>query len=389
MRQVAAVGVGMTKFGVSDKTSVEMFAQAALEAIDDAKIKTKDIQALFLGNVLGDFEEGQATMAPFAASYIGLPHIPAIRFEGACASGAIAIRDAIMWVASGYYDIVIAGGTERCSTMGTSFATRVFSMGSDSYYEWPMGITFPGLFALVAHLYSSKYNIPLARLKEQMAQVAVKNHTFGFKNPLAHFPKKIKVEDVLNSMMVADPLQLYDCCPFSDGAAAVIFASHDIAKKLTDKPVNVIGFGQGSNGSVTHQKDITVIAAREKSSREAYAMARITPEHIDICELHDCFTIAEIVATEALGFFPYGQGSRAVEKGLTGSKGKVVVNPSGGLKSKGHPIGATGAAQAYEIVKQLRGECGERQVDGAAIGMTDTLGGDLGTVCNIIYQKGW
>jgi acetyl-CoA C-acetyltransferase/acetyl-CoA acyltransferase len=389
MRQVAAVGVGMTKFGVSDKTSVEMFAQAALEAIDDAKIKTKDIQSLFLGNVFGGFEEGQAVMAPFSAAYIGLPHIPATRFEGACASGAIAVRDAIMWVASGYYDVVIAGGTERCSTMGTSFATRVFGMGSDSHYEWPMGITFPGVFALIAHLYSSKYNIPLPTLKEQMARVAVKNHDFGSRNPLGHLPKKINIEDVLNSMMIADPLQLYDCCPFSDGAAAIVIASYDTAKKITDKPVKVIGFGLGSNGSITHQKDITVIEAREKSAKEAYAMAGITPDDIDICELHDCFTIAEIVATEALGFFPYGEGSKAVEKGLTGPEGKVVVNPSGGLKSKGHPIGATGAAQAYEIVKQLRGECGERQIDGATTGMTDTLGGDLCTVCNIIYQKGW
>lgn len=389
MREVAAIGVGMTKFGVSEKTCVEMFSEAAVEAVHDANIKLQDIQALFLGNVFGAFEEGQAVMAPFAASNIGLPHIPATRFEGACASGAIAIRDAIMWVASGYYDIVIAGGTERCTTMGTSFATRVFGMGSDSYYEWSTGITFPGVFGLIAHLYASKYGIPLAKLNEQMAHVAVKNHRFGFKNPLAHFRKTIGLEDVLSSVMIADPLKLYDCCPFSDGAAAVVFAERGLARKLTAKPVNVLGFGQNSNGSLGHQKDITVIKARERSAQEAYRMAGVSPDDIDICELHDCFTIAEIVATEALGFFPYGEGSRAVAEGKTDIGGKVVVNPSGGLKSKGHPIGATGAAQTYEIVKQLREECGDRQIDGAKTGMTDTLGGDLCTVCNIIYQKGW
>lgn len=389
MREVAVIGVGMTKFGVSENNCVEMFAEAAIEAVTDAQIKLRDIQALFLGNVFGEFEEGQVVLAPFAASHIGLPHIPATRFEGACASGAIAIRDAVMWVASGYHDLVLAGGTERCTKMATPYATRVFGMASDSYYEWPMGITFPGVFALLAHLYASKYQIPLPYLKEQMARVAVKNHSFGSRNPKAHFPKEIKIEDVLQSMMIADPLQLYDCCPFSDGAAALIIAPYELAKKLTSKPVKVVGFGQSSSGSLLHQKDITVIKSRERSASQAYAMAGITPDDIDIVELHDCFTIAEIVATEALGFFPYGEGGRAVEKGLTGPSGKVVVNPSGGLKSKGHPIGATGAAQAYEIVKQLRGESGERQIESARIGMTDTLGGDLCTVCNLIYQKGW
>lgn len=389
MREVAVIGVGMTKFGVSDKTCVEMFAEAAFEAASDANMNLKDVQALFLGNVFGDFEEGQVVMAPFAASYIGLPHIPATRFEGACASGAIAIRDAAMWVASGCYDFVLAGGTERCAAMGTPLATRVFGMASDSYYEWPMGITFPGVFALLAHLYASKYRVPLPRLKDQMARVAVKNHGFGYHNPKAHFPKKITIEDVQKSMIIADPLQLYDCCAFSDGAAAVILAPYELARKFTDKPVKVTGLGQSSNGSLLHQKDITVIKARERSAKQAYAMAGITPRDIDVCELHDCFTIAEIVATEALGFFPYGEGGLAAEEGLTGPGGNVVINPSGGLKSKGHPIGATGAAQAYEIVKQLRGECGERQIEGAKIGMTDTLGGDLCTVCNIVYQRGW
>lgn len=386
MRKVAVAGVGMTKFGVSEKSQVEMFAEAAMEAIITSSLKPKDIQALFVGNVLGDFEEGQMNIAPFCAAEIGLgPAVPATRVEGACASASVAIREAFIWVASGFYDIVLVGGTERAMAMGTPLATRTFAMGTDSRYEEFAGITFPGAFAMVARLYSVKYGIPLEKLKERMALVAVKNHKNGVKNPLAQFRKEITVETVLNSAMVADPLQLFDCCPFSDGAAALVLTTEEIAKKLVEKPVYILGVGQGSNGPLCRQKDVTRIRAREEAAQQAYKMAGLTPKDIDVCELHDCFTIAEIVASEGLGFFDFGKGSEAVEKGETQIGGRIPINPSGGLKAKGHPIGATGAAQAYEIVKQLRGECGERQVEGAKIGMTDTLGGDLATVVNIIY----
>ncbi len=386
MRKVAVAGVGMTKFGLSEKSQVEMFAEAAMEAITTSNLKPKDIQAVFVGNVLGDFEEGQMNIAPFCAAEIGLdPSVPATRVEGACASASVAIREAFIWVASGFYDIVLVGGTERAMAMGTPLATRTFAMGTDSRYEEFAGITFPGAFAMVAHLYSVKYGIPLAKLKERMALVAVKNHKNGAKNPLAQFQKEITVETVLNSPMIADPLQLFDCCPFSDGAAALVLTTEEIAKKLVAKPVYILGIGQGSNGPLCRQKDVTRIRAREAAARQAYKMAGLTPQDIDVCELHDCFTIAEIVASEGLGFFDFGKGSEAVEKGETQIGGRIPINPSGGLKAKGHPIGATGAAQAYEIVKQLRGECGERQVEGAKIGMTDTLGGDLATIVNIIY----
>ncbi|SFQ95417.1 thiolase domain-containing protein [Desulfoscipio geothermicus] len=386
MRRVAVVGVGMTKFGSSDKSQVEMFSDAAMEAINESNIRAKDIQALFLGNGLGDFEEGQMNMAPMCAAELGMPmDAPATRVEGACASASVAIRDAFMWVASGFYDIVLAGGTERATAMGTPLATRTFAMGSDSKYEGFNGITFPGAFAMVARLYANKYGISLEKLKERMAMVAVKNHKNGVKNPLAQFQKEITVETVLNSFIVADPLQLFDCCPFSDGAAAIVLASEEVAKRLTDKPVYILGVGQASNGPLYRQKDITRIRAREAAAAQAYKMAGLTPADIDVCELHDCFTIAEIVASEGLGFFAFGKGSEAVEKGETAIGGRIPINPSGGLKAKGHPIGATGAAQAYEIVKQLRGECGDRQVKGARVGMTDTLGGDFATVVNIIY----
>jgi len=415
MREVAIVGVGMTKFGASEKTNIEMFSEAAMDAIAESNLKPKDIQALFLGNVLGGFEEGQVGMAAFAAADIGTPNIPATRYEGICASGALAIRDAFIWVASGFYDIVLAGGTERATVMGTPYATRTFAMGSDSRYECPTGISFPGVFAMMAHLYAKKYGIPLEKLKEQMAMVAIKNHQNGARNPKAHMRSTIK--DIMKSRIakakekgqpvptwsdemeflrdpgpnpvIAQPLQLFDCCPFSDGAAAVIVTSLEKAKNLTSKPVLIAGTGQGSAGPLPNQKDITRIKARELSAKRAYDMAGLGPQDMDLCEIHDCFTIAEIVASECLGFFDFGRGSKAVEKGETKIGGKIPINPSGGLKSKGHPIGATGAAQVYEIVKQLRGECGERQVEGARVGITDTLGGDLVTVCNIILKRGW
>lgn len=386
MRRVAVVGVGMTKFGLLEKSLVEMFAEAAMQAIEFSSIKPQDVQALFVGNVLGDFEEGQINLAPMCAAEIGLPPgTPSTRFEGACASGSVAVRDAFMWVASGFYDIILVGGTERAMAMGTPLATRTFAMGSDSRYEEFAGITFPGVFGMIARLYSQQYGIPLDKLKEYMAMVAVKNHKNGALNPLAQFQKEITVETVLNSAMIADPLQLFDCCPFSDGAAAMVLAAEDVAKKLTPKPVYILGTGQGSAGSIFRQKNLTQMPARLAAAKQAYSMAGLEPTDIDVCELHDCFTIAEIVATECLGFFDFGAGAEAVAKGETAIGGRIPINPSGGLKAKGHPIGTTGVAQGYEIVKQLRGECGSRQVEGAKIGMTDTLGGDAGTIVEIIY----
>ncbi len=386
MRKVAVMGVGMTKFGPTEKSQVELFAEAAMEAINTSNIKSKDVQALFLGNGLGDFEEGQLNLAGFCANELGLPpETTAMRFEGACASASIAIRNAFLLVASGAYDIVIAGGTERAFSMGTSLATRTFAMGTDSKYEEFSGLTFPGVFAMLAHLYADKYNVPLPKLKERMAMVAVKNHKNGAKNPLAQFQKEITVETVLKGFVVADPLQLFDCCPFSDGAAAVIVTTDEIAKKHVEKPVYILGAGQGSAGSLCRQKDYTIMPSRIVSAKQAYKMAGVEPKDIGVAEVHDCFTIAEIVLLENLGLFEFGTASEAVEKGETEIGGKIAINPSGGLKAKGHPVGATGAAQVYEIVKQLRGECGARQVENAKIGMTDTLGGDAGSIVNLIF----
>jgi acetyl-CoA C-acetyltransferase len=390
MREVAVVGVGMTKFGSSEKTQVELFAEAAMEAINESNLELKDIQAVNVGNTDGNIEEGQSVIAPMCAADIGLSGTPATRFEGACASGTIAIRDAFIWIASGFYDIILAGGTERQRVLSTSLATRVMGMGVHSRYETPTGLSFPGIFAMMAHLYASKYGIPLPELKEAMARVSFKAHKHGCINPKAQFyGKKVTMEMIYDSAMVASPIQIYDCCPISDGAAAVVVTSADIARKLTDKPVLIVGTGQGSSGAVCTQKDITRIPARELSAKRAYDMAGLKPEDIDVCELHDCFTIAEIVASEGLGFFEPGQGYKAALNGDTDIGGKIAINPSGGIKAKGHPVGATGAAQVYEIVKQLRGECGPRQVEGAKIGMTDTMGGSFAAISHLILKRGW
>jgi acetyl-CoA C-acetyltransferase len=390
MREVAVIGVGMTKFGRHEvKSQLELFGEAAMDAINASNLKPRDIEALFLGNANGDINEGITIEGSHAAAEIGLNHVPAIRMEGACASGTIAIINAFMLIAAGCADIVMAAGCERNTVTPTPDATRLMNTGAHHRYEGGTGITFPGLFAMMAHRYSYKYNIPLPQLKEYMAMVSIKNHKNGAKNPKAQFQKEITREQVFASAMIATPLQMYDCCPITDGAAAMILAPKDIARKLTDKPVLIAGFGQASSGGLITQKDYTRPVAREMSVQKAYQMAGLTPRDINVVELHDCFTIAEIVATEGLGFFDFGKGCYAVERGETQIGGRLPVNPSGGLKAKGHPVGATGVAQGYEICNQLRGNCGPRQVEGARIGLTDTLGGPFASVANVIYKRGW
>lgn len=380
MRRVAVIGTGHSKFCFnSPKTSVEMLAEVAMDAINEANITPKDIQAVNVGNVLGDFEEGQGMVQSFFANDIGCFNVAASRFEGACASGSMAVRDAVMWVASGYYDIMVVGGVEKCTAMNTGLATRTFAMFGDSRYEFPAGFTFPAVFALLSHLYSSKYNIPLATLKEQMAAVSVQSHEYAMKNPNAQIQKALSKEDVLKSFTVSSPIQLQDACPFSDGAAAIVIASEEMAKKLVKKPIYFAGIGQTSSGKLSSQhKFLPRIRARELASEQSYRMAGLTPQDMDVCELHDCFSIAAMIAAEGLGFFEFGKSGEAWENGATKIGGKIPINISGGLKAKGHPIGATGVSQVYEITRQLRGDMIDqgRQVEGAKNGIIDTLGGD-------------
>ena len=375
MRRVAVIGVGITKFGKHDRTSAELFAEAAADAIVDAEIAPSQVQALYYGNVTGGETEHQLHMGPLAATMLGLPSIPTTRFETACATSHAAFRHAVMEIASGVSDIALVGGAERVLNVPTDAATEYFAYCSDATYEQSLGLTFPGVFALIARAHMDRYGTT----EEQMAHVAVKNHRHGTLNPKAQFQKEISLETVLRSPYVADPLKLYDCCPFTDGGAAVVLAAEDVARRR--RAVWVLATEAAADTMFIHEKrDLARVPATERAALQAYRRAGKTPGEIDVVELHDCFTIAEIVATEGLGFFEPGAGGIAAEKGWTSLGGKIPVNPSGGLKAKGHPIGATGAAQIGEIVTQLRGDAGARQVGGARTGLVHTLGGNTATV---------
>ncbi len=388
MRDVVIVGTAMTDFRKHDETGIELFVQAGFQALEKSKLDPEDIEALFLGNCLGDFGDRQVHMAPFVHSSIGLrTSAPALRFESACATATVAIINAALLVGSGVYDVVLVGGTEKTTNLSTTTATSIFTMATHSQYEALTGITYPGIFAMAAHMYANKYDIELKELKKHMAEVAVKNHEHGSLNFKAYYRKRITTRDVLNGIMVAEPLQMLDCCPFSDGAAAIVMTSVDKAKHLTKKPIYIIGIGQTASGPLYTKHNLTRIKTRELAAKTAYSQAGILPSDIDICELHDCFTIAEILAIEGLGFYDFGRGYTAATNGDTYLNGsKVAINPSGGLKSRGHPVGATGAAQVVEVVEQLRNESGPRQVEGAKIGLVDTMGGNFGTVCNIVLR---
>ena len=383
MRRVAVIGVGVTKFGLHDRTSAELFAEAAQDALTDAGVPATAVQALYYGNVVGGETEHQLHTGPQAASVLGIPSVPTTRFETACASSHAAFRHAVMEIAAGVSDVVLVGGAERVLNVSTAESTEYFAYASDAVWEQPLGLTFPGVFALIARAHMEKYGTTEA----QMAAVAVKNHRHGALNPKAQFQKQITIDQVLRSAYVADPLKLYDCCPFSDGGAALVLASEEVAQRHR-KPVWVLGSAAASDWMLLGDKrDLSRVPATERAAAAAYRQAGVGPRDVDVVELHDCFTIAEIVATEGLGLFEPGAGGRAAEAGRTSLGGEIPVNPSGGLKAKGHPIGATGAAQIAEIVTQIRGEAGPRQVDGAKTGLTHTLGGNTATVLVSLFGR--
>ena len=380
MRKVAVIGVGITKFGeLWNRQLRDLFVEAALEAINDAKIDLKDIQAMFIGNMSAGAWVEQEHLGPLLADYLGLRGIHAIRVESACASSGIAFRLGYLAVASGLYDIVLVGGVEKMTDVKTEESTHHLASAADREFEAFLGVTFPSLFALMARRHMYQYGTT----REQLAMVAVKNHRNGCLNPKAQFRREITIEQVLKSPLVADPLRLFDCSPISDGAAAVIICSEDLAGKYTDTPIYVLGSGMATETIALHDReDITTILSTVKASREAYNMAKVEPKDIDVAEIHDCFTIAEIVACEDLGFCKKGEGGKLIQEGETEIGGKIPVNPSGGLKAKGHPVGATGVAQIVEIVLQLRGEAGKRQVANAEIGLTHNIGGS-GSSCTV------
>jgi acetyl-CoA C-acetyltransferase len=381
------VSAGVSKFGVREGLYTrDLFAEAAKEAFDQCpNLEPKrDIQGLFVG-MMSESYEHQAHIAPLLLDWIGLLPIPAFRTEGACASSSVALRAALFAIASRMYDVVLVGGVEKMTHLSTTGVTEILAMASDFPFEQWHGISFPGIFGLMAVAHMHKYGTT----EEQLAMVAVKNHEHGALNPKAHFQKRITVDDVLSSRPVAWPLKLYDCCPRSDGASCVVLTSPKIAKKFTDTPVNIIGSGQAQDTlSLFEREDFTTMQVTKLAARQAYNMAKLKPTDIDVAELHDCFTIAEIMAYEDLGFCGTGAGGKLIQDGTTKLGGRIPTNTSGGLKAKGHPVGATGVAQACEIYLQLTNQAGKRQVTGAEIGLTENVGGSASTGVVHIYQRG-
>ena len=369
MREVAIIAAGMTRFGELWESSLrDLFAEAALEALKAAR--ADHVDSIYVGCMAGGQFVGQEHLGPLMAEEIGMAGVAAMRVESACASGGVALRSAFLDVASGMSDLVLAAGVEKM-TDGAD-VTAVLATAADQEQEAYHGITFPGLYAMIARAHMQAHGTT----DEDLAWVAVKNHLHGAKNPKAQFRREVKLEEVMKSSMVSEPLRLLLCSPVSDGAAAVLLCPLDQAKKYTDRPVKIRGVGFATSSmALADRKDPAFLDAVALSAERAYKMAGIGPKDVQVAEVHDCFAIAEICCIEALGFVPRGEGRHAARTGLTGLGGKIPVNTSGGLKSKGHPVGATGIAQAIEIFEQLRGDAGERQVRGARIGLAQNMGG--------------
>lgn len=384
MREVAVVGIGITNFGyLWEKSWRDLAVESSLEAIKSSGVSKVD--SIYVGNFSGGTFVEQEHMAAILADYLGLLHIPSTRIENACASGGVAFRHAYMEVASGMSDAVLVTGVEKMTDVVTSQGVYSLSMAADREYEGYEGITFPGLFALVARKYMNDFGAT----RKQLAAVAVKNHKNASKNLKAQFHNIITIDDVINAMVIADPLGLYDCSPMTDGAASVVLMPLDKARQLSNaaKPIKIAGIAQATDTIALAQRDdFVTFKATTEAAQKAYKMANKSPQDINVAEVHDCFTIAEICAIEDLGFFEKGKGAKATEDGLTEIDGKIPINPSGGLKGKGHPVGATGVAQIVNLVEQLRGEAKELQVKNAKVGLAHNLGGSGATVTVTILE---
>ncbi|HOS79954.1 MAG TPA: hypothetical protein PLJ24_06805, partial [Anaerolineae bacterium] len=407
------VGAGMSKFGAFPGLATrDLFVEAFRELLAsvDKGFDARDIEALYIGNFSSDLFEGQAHTAPIMADWVGLTPRPATRVEDACASSGVAFREGLIAIASGLYDIVLVGGIEKMTDLPTARVTDTLATAADVTYETPAGFTFPGLYASMATAYLHAYGAT----PEALLKVGLKNHENGALNPKAQFGQRIAdiiearkasaakkgkpiptwadelafLNDERANPVIAWPLRLYDCSPISDGAAALLLVSEELARRFTDAPLYVIGSGQASDGATHDRPILTGIPAAQRAAQLAYAMAGVTPADIQPAEVHDCFTIAEIMATEDLGFFAPGEGWRAAIEGRTARTGDRPINTSGGLKSKGHPVGASGAGQVVEIWKQLRGEAGARQLPGEpCLGLTHNVGGTGQTCVVHIFER--
>ena len=412
-RGVAVVGAGMSKFGIyKDRNSKDFFVEAFqdMRASVDKGFDPKDIEALYIGNFTNDFFVHQAHWGPILSDLIGHTPKPATRTEGACASSALSFREGVFAIASGFYDIVLVGGVEDMSKRTTEEVTEGLAMASISY-EREAGFTFPGVFGALATAYFHKYGAN----REHLMNVTIKSHSNAPLNPRAQFNMTIRdimnakiekckakgesvptwktekefLSDPLANPVVAWPMHLFDCCPISDGASCMLLVAEDITRNFTDKPLYVAGMGQGSGRGLHAADSLTSFEATRYAAKEAYEMSGLMPEDIQFAEVHDCFSIAEIIHIEDIGFFKPGEGYKAVAEGQTKLDGSKPINTSGGLKCKGHPVGATGVGQLYEVWKQLRGEAGARQIPNKnlRVGATQNLGGTGGTCTMTILER--
>src|ERR1700685_2257545 len=373
MRPVAVIGLGKTAFGAfADRDLRSLAVEAGQKCLADAHVKPSQIEAFYLGNFAGPSFVGQNHLAPYIASAMGVMGVPCTRFEAACASSGSAFFHAVSAVGAGLYDLVLIGGVEKMTSQPTPKVTEILAGAGDTCGEGRAGATFPALFAMIARRHMYQYGTT----REQMAAVAVKNHENGAKNPQAHMRKVITLEQALKGKPISDPLTVSDCSLISDGAAAVVIAPLERAAEFTDKPVKVLGIAQASdNVALDEKEEITTLRAVKISAEKAYKMAGLKPSDIQFAEVHDCFTIAEIVAIEDLGFVKKGEGGPYSLAGKTCIQGELPVNTSGGLKAKGHPVGATGVGQICDVAQQIRGEAGERQVQRNKLGLAQNLGG--------------
>jgi acetyl-CoA C-acetyltransferase len=378
MRPVSVIGIGKTPFGAFPSRDLRSLAvEAGEKCLRNGHTVPAQIEAFFLGNFAGPSFTGQNHLAPYVSTALGIQGVPATRVEAACASSGSAFFHAFTGVASGVYDIVLVVGAEKMTSQPTPKVTEILAGAGDCAGEIKAGSTFASLFAMIArrHMYQ------FGTTREHLAAVAVKNHANGALNPDAQMRKAIAMEQAMNGKPIADPLNLYDCSLISDGAAAVLLAPTERAGEFTDKPVRVLGIAQASDFVALDQKpDITTFPAVRRASANAYRMAGVGPADIQLAELHDCFTIAEIVAIEDLGFAARGEGGPFTLEGHTARTGDKPINTSGGLKSKGHPVGATGVAQICDLVLQMRCEAGDRQVPRHSLALAQNLGGS-GATC--------
>lgn len=383
MRDVTITGIGSTLFGKHEGRGLESLAvEAANAALRNAGVSRKEIGALYLGNFIAGPLSGQEVLAGIVADELGLENIPCTKVEGACASGGIAFRHAVLAVSSGICDAALVVGVEKMTHASGGLVTQALNCAMDNRSDGPSGLTFPGLFGLAWRIHAAKYGTT----RDEVSSVVIKNKANGLKNPLAQLGAELTHDVIRQSMSIADPIQLYDCCPVSDGAAAIVVVAKDRAKAAPDLPIDVLASVQ-TRGSprIAGHRDIVSFDATVKAAEFAYKAAGLTPQDIDFCELHDCFSMAEIIDSEDLGLVPRGMGAKWAADGRTRVGGDIPINPSGGLLAKGHPVGATGVGQLYEAVLQLRG-LHANQVRNAGIGMTHNLGGS-GIACTVSILK--